>query len=78
MHKPDEMAAILHKTFPSAFSWMKICEFRLRFHCLFVPDGPINSIPALVQIMAWQRSGDKPLSEPMLVSLLTHIRVTKP
>ena len=25
--------------------------------------GPINNIPALVQIMAWCRPGDKPLSE---------------
>ena len=30
----------------------------------FVPKGPINNIPALVQIMAWRRSDDKPLSEP--------------
>ena len=42
----------------------------------FVPKGPINNNPALVQIMAWRRSGDKPLSEPMMVSLLTHICVT--
>ena len=32
----------------------------------FVPKGPINNIPALVQIMAWRRSGDKPLPEPMI------------
>ena len=32
----------------------------------FVPKGPINNIPALVQIMAWRRTGDKPLSEPMM------------
>ena len=44
----------------------------------FVPKDPINSIPALVQIMAWRRPGDKPLSEPMMVSLLTHICVTRP
>ena len=43
----------------------------------FVPKGPINNIPALVQIMAWRRPGDKPLSEPMMVSLLTHICVTR-
>ena len=42
-----------------------------------VPKGPINKIPALVQKMAWRRSGDKPLSEPMMVSLLTHICVTR-
>ena len=28
--------------------------------------------------MAWCRSGDKPLSEPMIVTLLTHICVTLP
>ena len=44
----------------------------------FVPKGPINNVPALVQIMAWSRPGDKPLSEPMMISLLTHICVTRP
>ena len=44
----------------------------------FVPKGPINNIPTLVQIMAWHRPGDKPLSAPMMVSLLTHICVTRP
>ena len=44
----------------------------------FVPKVPIINIPALVQIMAWHRPGDKPLSEPMLVSLPTHICVTRP
>ena len=29
----------------------------------FFTKGPINNNPALVQIMAWHRSGDKPLSE---------------
>ena len=32
----------------------------------FVPWNPINNKPSLVQIMAWRRTGDKPLSEPML------------
>ena len=44
----------------------------------FVPKGPVYNIPALVQIMAWRRSGDKPLSEPIMVSLPTHICVTRP
>ena len=44
----------------------------------FAPKGPINNIPALFQIMAWRRPGDKPLSEPMTVSLLTHICITRP
>ena len=32
----------------------------------FVPNCLINSIPALVQIMAWHWPGDKPSSEPLL------------
>ena len=44
----------------------------------FVPKGSINNIPTLVQIMAWRRPGDKPLSEPMTVRLSTHICVTRP
>ena len=44
----------------------------------FFPKGPINNTPALVQIMAWRRPGDKPLSEPMMVRLPTHICVTRP
>ena len=44
----------------------------------FVPKGVINNIPTLVQIMAWGHPGDNPLSEPMMVSLLTHICITRP
>ena len=44
----------------------------------FVPKCSINNIPALVQIMAWRLPGDKPLSEPMMVSFPTHICVTRP
>ena len=50
----------------------------INFSLKFVPKGPINNIPASVQIMAWRRPCDKPLSEPMMVSLLTHICVTRP
>ena len=39
----------------------------------FVPKVRINNIPSLVLIMAWWQPGDKPLSEPMMVSLLMHI-----
>ena len=44
----------------------------------FVPEGPINNIPSLVQVMAWRRPGDKQLSEQMMLSLLTHICVARP
>ena len=44
----------------------------------FVSKGPINDIQALVQIMAWRRPGDKPLFEPMVVRIPTHISVVRP
>ena len=44
----------------------------------FFPQGPIDNIPALVQIMAWRRPGDKPLFEPMMMRLPMHICVTRP
>ena len=33
----------------------------------FVPKGPIGNKLMLVRVMAWRRTGDKPLSEPMLI-----------
>ena len=64
---------IFKRVFLKENVWIAI-EFSLKF----VPKGPINNIPALVQIMAWRRPGDKPSSEPMMVSLRTHICVAPP
>ena len=44
----------------------------------FVPGIRINNIPALVHIMAGRRPGDKPLFEPMMVTLLMHVFITQP
>ena len=63
------------------FQWIFLNEnvwISIKISLKFVPMVPINNIPALVQIMAWRRSGDKPLSEPKMDSLLTHICVTGP
>ena len=51
-------------------------EFRLRFHWSFFPKCRINNVPTLVQTMTWRRPRDKPLSEPLMVQLLTHLCVT--
>ena len=32
----------------------------------FIPMSQIDNTPALAQVMAWRRTGNKPLSEPML------------
>ena len=74
----DKMAAISQTTLSNAFSWMKMYELRLRIRWSFFPNVRISNIPAFVQIMAWHRPGDKPLSEPMMVRLPTHICVTRP
>ena len=51
----------------------KLC---FRFHCSI---GPINNKPGLVRMMAWHRTGNKPLSDKMMVhSLLTHIYGIRP
>ena len=44
----------------------------------FVSKGQINNISSLIQIMAWRRPGNKPLSEAMMVSLLMHLWVARP
>ena len=43
----------------------------------FIPKGPINNIQALVQTVDWRRPGDRPLSESMIIILLTHICLTR-
>ena len=49
----DKMAAVSQTTFSSAFLWMKMFKF-LWISLKFVSKGPIDNIPALVQIMAWR------------------------
>ena len=60
-HFPDNYKYI----FTRGNMWIAI---KLSLKC--ASKGPINNIPALVQIKAWYR--------PMMVSLLTHIYVTRP
>ena len=72
------MATSSQTTFSNAFFFNENVIISIKISLKFVPDGPINNIPALVQIMAWRRLGDKPLSEPMMVLLLTHMCVTRP
>ena len=63
------------------FKWIFLNEnvwISISISLKFVPRGPINNIPTLVQVMAWRRPGDKPLSEPMMVRLPTHICITRP
>ena len=69
-HFADDM---LNAIFLNENVWIPI-----KISLKFVRKGPIDNIPSLVQIMAWRRPGDRPLSEPMMVRLPTHICVTWP
>ena len=69
----DKMAAIFQTTFSNGFSGNENVWISINISLKFVPRGPINNIPTLLQVMAWRRPGDKPLSELMMVRLTTHI-----
>ena len=60
-HSPDD---IFECIFLNEHVWI---SFKISLN--FVPKGSVNNNPALVWIMAWRRPGDKPLSEPIMVSL---------
>ena len=74
----DKMDAILQTTSSSAFFFNENVWIQIQISMKFVPKGPVNNIPALVQIMAWRRPGHKPLSEQMMIRIPSHIRVTRP
>ena len=50
----------------------------LKISLKLVPKVWINNIPALFQIMAWHRTGNKLLSQSMMINLLTHICINWP
>ena len=58
--------------------FLKNVRISIKISLNFVQKSPINNKPALFQIMAWRRPGDKPLSEAIIVSLLAHICVARP
>ena len=69
-HIPDDIFTYI---FMKEKAWISI-----KISLNFGSRGRINNIPALFQIMAWYRPGDRQLSEPVMVRLLSHIYVTRP
>ena len=65
-------------TFSITFSGMKITRVLIYISLKFVTRGPVDKNASMVQIMAWHRTGDKPLSKPLMSYLLMHICVTRP
>ena len=44
----------------------------------FIPKGPIDNIPALIQIMAWHQPGDQPYQNHWWYRLVMHICISRP
>ena len=66
----DKMAAIFaYAVFIRIFLNKNCVLIPISLKC--VPNAWLYKTPALVQIIAWRRKGDKPLPEPMIMSLIT-------
>ena len=49
---------------------MKIVRISIQISMKFVPKGPIANKSALFQVMAWRRTGDKPLPEALMTQFI--------
>ena len=66
-HLPlDKMAAILADDIFKCIFLNENDRISIKISLKFAPRSPIDNKPALVQVMAWHRIGDKPLPEPMM------------
>ena len=63
------MAAILADIFKYIFL-NEDDKILIQISLKLVPRSPNDNKPALVQVMAWHRTGDKPLPEPMLTQFI--------
>ena len=59
------------KSFDSSYATPNIIPIQISLK--LVPGTPIDNMPALVQVMAWRRTEDNPLPEPML-PMFIHMR----
>ena len=60
------MAAILADDNFKCIFFIENDRIPIRISLNFVPRSLIDNKPALVQVMAWRQTGDKPLPEPMI------------
>ena len=78
------MSSVLGRDKIDAISYTKIFKCicfngnAIKIPLKFVPKGPVNNVPALLQIMFRQQPGDKPLNEAMVVRFPMYIFVTRP
>ena len=58
---PGKLAAIVQMTSSNSFSFKNSCMVLIYISLEYIAKVTINTNPALVQIMAWHWTGDKPL-----------------
>ena len=73
----DKNAAISQTPLSKALFLNENVKISIGISLKCFPKVRINNITPLVQIMPWRRPGDKPLSDPMMARLPTHICVTR-
>ena len=62
----DKMAAILADDIFKCIFLNETDKISIQISLKLVPEGPIDSKPALVQVMNWRLTDDKPLPEQMM------------
>ena len=64
------MAAILADDIFNYILLNESYKILIQISLKYVPRSPIDNKPALVQVMAWRRTGDKPLPGPMMTQFI--------
>ena len=64
------MAAILADDIFSCISLIENDKILIQISLNHIPRSPISNKSALVRVMAWRQSGDKPLPGPMMIQFI--------
>ena len=62
VHRPENCSLFADEIFKCVFLKGNAFEFWVEFHCNLFARFQFDNKPAMVHIMAWRRTGDKPLS----------------
>ena len=68
--RPEQNGSLLADNILKYITFDKNCCILIKISLKFVPKGPIHSLSALVQVMVWRRTGDKPLPALMLTKII--------
>ena len=60
------------------FCFQRKCIISIKMSLKRVHGNPVDTKSPMIRVMAWCRTGDKPLPEPMEINQPTHIYVSRP